>query len=992
MVDNNIAQEAEFHGILFTRLQDYIHSNATEFELPVAEKTVDSGRADIFIPNPLNGDLVIEVKRDDVYPRDREVIRQARNYADDLGTQFFATCNSNDLFLFKYSDEIKISQIEFIYFNLRNKKLSKVVNKLLSDIEYVHKKGKLPVQQERERIVGVLRSFHSSNWPTYEALANKKYGRNEQFSRAFDDWIRQNDYSALSKGEQFAIAAKQYAYLLTNRVLFYEIVRQKTRARYDPDVGGMMSPIETESGLPLDPLTDYTTSEYLSTHLRKQFNRIIKEVDYRPVFEDDTDLFGVFPENQKTLAMLEDFINNIESERITELNEDLLGEVYEQLIPAKERRELGQFYTHPKIAKTLSEWAVARPDETTLRPSERIPRVLDPACGSGTFTVETYNILAGLYDESTHQQIVDALFAVDINRFPLHLTALNLSSQKSDKETDHLNIFHDSFFNMDPETERLINTKMDSTRESAEKIGKFDAVVGNPPYIRQGDLHPNKSHFRSHLSVFGRVGYSTYFDGSKELSGKSDAYVYFMTHATQFLRNGGRLAFIVPNKWLTTRYGETLQEFLFDHYRLVGIVGFTARAFDDALVDTVMVMLERCEEESERRKQTIPFVRVRETMDSEDIIDTVTVNYDTPSGSYMQIRDRPAYRVTAVEQSYLMEIGPKKLLPYIRAPSEFIELLEHPAFVPLNQDIGSIKRGTMTGANDFFFVSEKDKNNWTIDDRFLHPAIKSIKDVDSFVIMAEDSNKYLFDIHGYAEQIRHDDGGLASNSDLETRVKDALERDGYSGARSYIEWGERENHHTGATCQNRSIWFDLGKLNPPEILHPKFFNDDVYTIGNPDRLMPSNAIDCINLEESVNSDSMVAFFHSTVYKALLETWGRAEGGGALQLMTYEVSSIPVLDVRKLENETQENLANLKERIIRGNVDAKEDVDELILEILDLEISAERFRNLYDAMVHRRIDSGAEAEVMVENMDDYDGEVTRTFTRSGGESPGLSEYY
>ena len=689
--------------------------------------------------------------------------------------------------------------------------------------------------------------------------------------------------------------------------------------------------------------------------------------------------------------MLEDFVANIESEQITELNEDLLGEIYEQLIPAEERRELGQFYTHPRIAETLSDWAISRPDENIGKPSDSLPRVLDPACGSGTFTVESYNILNDLYGNSTHQEIIDSLVAIDINRFPLHLTALNLSSQNIQQETDHLNIFHDSFFNTDPETKRLVSTKMDGEADLTEKIGKFDAVVGNPPYIRQGDLHPDKTHFRSHLSTFGREGYTTYLDGSKSISGKSDAYVYFVTHGTQFLRDGGRLAFIIPNKWLTTRYGETLQQFLFDHYKIEGIVGFTARAFEDALVDTVLVMVEKCENKQERKNKTVPFIRVRESMDAEDIIDTVAVNYQTPDKSYMQIRDRPAYRITAVDQSYLMDKGPQKLLPYIRAPSEFIELLEHPSLVPLDKDIGKIKRGVMTGANKFFFVSEEEKDKWEIESRFLQPAIKSISDVDSRVVRSEDNNKYLFDVHEYVSQIQRESKSLAEESDIVTRIKKSLKRDGYTGARSYIEWGEREGHHTGTTCENRNIWFDLGELNPPEILHPKFFNERVYTIANPDSLMPSNAIDCINLNSSVNSDAMVAFFNSTVYKALLETWGRAEGGGALQLMTYEVSSIPVLDVRTLEEDTQDRLARANDRLIDGGENAQEDIDEMVINILNLNISVDRFNQLYEAMVQRRISSGKESKVMVEDIEDFDGEITKTFSRSEDGSTELSDY-
>ncbi|WP_246989141.1 HsdM family class I SAM-dependent methyltransferase [Halorientalis marina] len=989
---NSPAKEAEFHGKLFTRLADYISNQSeTVYEQPISEKTVGDGFADIYVPSPLNGDLVIEVKRDTEYPRDREVVKQARGYADGLNTEFFATCTSTDFFLFHYQGEYNVAEIDFVYFDLRDTDLTEFVAELLSAVKYIHQEGDLPNQQERTRIVGILRSFHTSVWPTYKAIAAEKHGHNEQFTRAFDDWIRENDYLDRDADEQYEIAAKQYAYLLTNRVLFYEVVREKTRAQYEPEVGGMVTPIETESGFPLDPLTDYTTTTNLDRHLRHQFQHIIDEVDYRPIFEEHSDLFGAFPDNKKSLRMLEDFVANIESEQVTELDEDLLGEVYEQLIPADERRALGQFYTDPRIAKTLSQWAIGRPNESLDRPSAEVPRVLDPACGSGTFTVEAYNILSNLHPDALHQEIIDRLVAVDINRFPLHLTALNLSSRNIQEETDHLHVFHDSFFNLDPDTNRLIDTRIDAAEGEGERLGMFDAVVGNPPYIRQGNLHPSSDHFRSHLSAFGRDGYSTYLDGSKGISGKSDAYVYFITHATQFLREGGRLGFIIPNKWLTTRYGESLQQFLYDHYKIQGVVGFTARAFEDALVDTVLLLIERTDDEQARADTTTPFIRIREPMDAEDILDTVAVDYEVPDGSYMQIRDRPAYRVTAVEQSYLMEKGPGKLLPYIRAPSEFIELLEHPDLVPVDGDLGTVTRGVMTGSNGFFFVSEAERQDWQIDKRFLKPAIKSISDVDSRVVTWEDTQKYLFDIHDYVAEVERENAGLASDSDLETRVKNALGRDGFDGAYNYIEWGERQGHHTGATCENRDVWFDLGGLEAPELLHPKFFDERVYTIANPDRLMPSNAIDCINFNPDVDGDAMVGFYSSTVYKSLLETWGRAEGGGALQLMTYEVSSVPVLDVRTLSRDVQEELAELADRLIGGDPDAQDDIDRLVLDILGLDISVDRFRELYDSMVQRRITTGAEAAVQVDEVAEFEGEATRTFSRPSGEETDLSEF-
>lgn len=873
------AKEAKFHGILYTRLHDYVEENDTIFEEPISEKTTAKGFADIFLPSALNGSVVLEVKRDDIYPRNHEVIKQARNYASDLDAEFFATCNSNDLFLFNYKGEYSVDEIDFYYFNLRENALREVISQLLHVVEHVYENKELPDQMERERIVGILRSFHSSVWPTYKALAAEKHGSNEQFTEDFDKWARENDYMQLKRDEQFEIAAKQYAYLQTNKVLFYEVVREKTRAKYDPRAGDTITPIETKSGFELDPLADYTTIDNLENHLNNQFEAIIEEIDYEPIFNHGASLFSEFPQNTKTLRTLDDFVSNIESESITTLDEDFLGAIYEELIPAQERKELGQFYTHPKIAETICKWAI-RDVNAKDDGNSQSPRVLDPASGSGTFVVEAYNTIERLVDTVEHQTIVDHLTAIDINRFPLHLTALNLASRSITKKTERLYAYNDSFFDIDPETDRFHDGRIEGAQNDLKQVGYFDAVVGNPPYIRQGDLYPNKEHFRNHLSTFGRSDVSPYKDGNQKLSGRSDAYVYFVTHATQFLRDGGRLGYIMPTKWLMTRYGESLQQFLYDHYKVQAVVGFSLRAFEDALVDTALLLIEKCEDEQERRENTVNFVQIRESMEPEDIIATVDFDYPIDEDEYMLVRNRASYRTVAVEQSYLMNEGGKKLNYYLSAPVEFIRLLENENLTSLSS-LGDTRRGVMTGANDFFFISDDDLETWPIDERFLKPAIKSIKEANEQVLSKSDTNKYLFDVYEFVEEVKRDTASIAADSNLGQRVKDALDRGGYATTKQYIEWGESEEFHTRRSCRGRDAWFNLGRLSGPEILHPKFFNERVFAIWNRDRLMPSNAIDCIDLDRDVDEAVMMGVLNSTVHKALLECWGRAEGGGGV---------------------------------------------------------------------------------------------------------------
>lgn len=980
------AKEAKFHGILYTRLLDYIEDNDTLFDEPVSEKTTEDGFADIYVPSALNGELVIEVKRDDIYPRDHEVVKQARQYADSLGAEFFATCNSNDLFLFHYQGEIEMADVDFYYFNLRESPLEEAIPQLLGVIEHVHEEAALPDQSERERIVGVLRSFHSSIWPSYAALAEKKHGRNEKFTQQFDEWVMENDYGDLDEEEQFEVAGKQYAYLLTNKVLFYEVVRQKTKPKYDPEVGDTVVEIETESGFELDSLHEETTLSNLENHVQNQFETIVEEIDYEPIFDSGASLFADFPQNKKTLRTLEDFLTNIEAEDIIELDEDLLGEIYEELIPVDERKALGQFYTHPKIAQTISEWAIQGN-------GDRHPRVLDPASGSGTFTVEAYKQVKDLMPDAGHQEIIDHLVAVDINRFPLHLTALNLASQNISEKTDRLHLFHDSFFNIDPDTQFLDSSRIDG--EEQDVLGTFDAVIGNPPYIDQGSLYPGKEHFRSHLKEFGSNGGRPYYDGNKRLSKRSDAYVYFVTHGTQFLDEGGRLGFIIPTKWMMTGYGEDFQEFIYSEYKLEAVVGFGARAFEDAFVDGALILLERCEDEEERRQNTTEFIRIRDTMEVQDILDTIEFDYGLDDGREILVQNREAYRTVAVKQGVLMDRDTKKVRHYLTAPQAFIELLENPNMVKLEELLSDLRRGITSGANKFFYIDEENIPQLGIDERFLTPVVKWIKQMEKGVPLTEDTTDlYVFHVHDYVEEVRTRDD--VRGGDLTQRVKNALRKDGYDNALAYIEEGEAQGYDENRTCASRSVWFDLGDVQPADIVHPKGFKYRVFASRN-DGLIVNDRLYCLDVEPGVDEEALLGYLNSTVYQAVVETWGRNEGRGMLEIMAYEVREVPALDVRAMDDELRDELAQAYRDFEGGDEEAQDRIDEIVLEAAGIETDVDDFQETTMEVTNRRNDRGTSTEVMVEEVDTLEQLGTHTFeigeepTGEGEENSDLSQF-
>ncbi len=133
----------------------------------------------------------------------------------------------------------------------------------------------------------------------------------------------------------------------------------------------------------------------------------------------------------------------------------------------------------------------------------------------------------------------------------------------------------------------------------------FDAVIGNPPYISYRRL-TNQSKILNALATI---------DDSIALpkfSGKSDAYLWFIVYATQFLKNGGRLSFVVSSAILFADYGIPLIRFIGHHFRIRAIVdSMVERWFADADTNTVLLMLEREESPALRLENTIRFVRLR---------------------------------------------------------------------------------------------------------------------------------------------------------------------------------------------------------------------------------------------------------------------------------------------------------------------------------------------------------------------------------------------
>ena len=83
--------------------------------------------------------------------------------------------------------------------------------------------------------------------------------------------------------------------------------------------------------------------------------------------------------------------------------------------------------------------------------------------------------------------------------------------------------------------------------EQGNYVG-FDAVIGNPPYIRQEELGTAKTLLQKAFT--------------KTYAGTADLYVMFIEHGLNILRPNGEFVYIIPNKWMRAGYGGNLRQWL----------------------------------------------------------------------------------------------------------------------------------------------------------------------------------------------------------------------------------------------------------------------------------------------------------------------------------------------------------------------------------------------------------------------------------------------
>jgi len=270
---------------------------------------------------------------------------------------------------------------------------------------------------------------------------------------------------------------------------------------------------------------------------------------------------SIFTESTINLTdeKITDTVEVIQDVGVTLMDIDALGHAFEHFFGAIFRGELGQYFTRRELVRFIC--GLIRPDDKDF--------VMDPACGSGGFLLETLiQVWHSIDSEYSGQPDIERrkydfaqqnLFGVEIHEILGRVCKTNLMLHKD----GHINI----------ETDRsCLDSQFDNTKIKPDG-SIYTVVIGNPPFgdkVREGDSDQLGS---SKLSDFEL--------GKSQNQVKSE--IIIIERALQFLTPGGRLGMVVPDGLLNNTGENSLcpkfRRFIFRNAYLDAIVSLPDFAF-----------------------------------------------------------------------------------------------------------------------------------------------------------------------------------------------------------------------------------------------------------------------------------------------------------------------------------------------------------------------------------------------------------------------------
>jgi hypothetical protein len=321
----------------------------------------------------------------------------------------------------------------------------------------------------------------------------------------------------------------------------------------------------------------------------------------------------------------------------------------------------------------------------------------------------------------------------------------------------------------------------------------FDAVIGNPPYVRQERIQPIKPYLATHYAVY---------------SGTADLFLYFYERGLQFVKDAHRLGYITSGTYMNSNSAKPFREYIHDNAGMEWVANFGEnQPFRGAeMVYPTIVVLRNGNRRETFRNQfiegNVPFADLQNRLETGEWVDSLS-------------------EATSMDEWRFQSAGLTRLFKKMRDGG-----------TTLGEIVGNnIYRGVTTGFNDAFVIDTPTRNRLILEHATSAALIKPLRrgqdlrpwyqmQNDLYLIFTRrgiDIDNYPA-IRRYLEQFR---------TQLEPKPPDWTGKD----------WkGRKEGSYLWYEIQDQTAYyevFDGSKILWPDIAKlPRFSKNEGFYLGN----------------------------------------------------------------------------------------------------------------------------------------------------------------
>lgn len=470
-----------------------------------------------------------------------------------------------------------------------------------------------------------------------------------------------------------------------------------------------------------------------------------------------------------------------------------------------EQKIRGGYYTPSALADYLCRWAIRNPSD----------HVLEPSCGDGSFVSSAASFLdrAG------------------------KITAIEIVGREMEKAQESVNGSQVS-------TDWICGSFFDA---AAALLGKqeYDVALGNPPFIRF--QYFNKQERERAFQLLSLFGYRP--------NGLANAWIAFVQLSAELLREGGRLAMVVPAELLQVKYAAELRCRLPMLFEDVCIVAFDELVFPQIQQEVVLLLAEG----RRRYPGTCGQLHTKQFANGEALLSRPSM-----SEAVSHLPERHAHESMKWTSLFLED-------------KEFCVLKECADSGMLHRlgNLADVDVGIVTGRNSFFVISEQQAQRLGINSHVLDvvgrtSALKSVR------FIHQDMRSYAQSNHSKLLNLKGLDRALFS-PELE----------------EYIQQGETQGVNQGYKCRIRNRWFDVPSVFVPDAFLFRQIHQAPLLVANEVGATTTDTIHRVRLHGGVDRSALCGSVVNSLTFAWAEVCGRSYGGGVLELEPREAETLLV---------------------------------------------------------------------------------------------------